>query len=415
MRPTRVFFLVVLLNQLLPGLASGQVKNGTSGGTTTPATPATPSSWSSSAIESEMLALGGMDHIAVAVAGRVCGMNGIQDDTTIIIYDQPSFSSLQAYEAFVANAKTVSAGYRTLVPSTTLQSRLRDLAAEHRAEHEAGAAGRPREEERALDRHLSTLWQHNILTLDAFSGIDPFSDATSLLSAIAIGSNTENASTLSIPDSAMAIALTRELKRTTNCKTKDVTIIYPPLFGKSSTSDYSAADIQVEIQKLNDVRKVAHEFVAAQRRPELTSDLKEIDTLYDNFMNSLVQVNSQTGAVGSSSVIQGYRLAVLLAGREKSELSPAKPPALVLLASVVAAGGTQHTHKNIWTALWSGDKITYSGGVAVEVGVWNAKSKSPIYSDVLRFRAPFTTVQAPADLTGVDLGDNLTNSPQPTP
>jgi hypothetical protein len=93
----------------------------------------------------------------------------------------------------------------------------------------------------------------------------------------------------------------------------------------------------------------------------------------------------------------------------------ATPPAYVLLASIVAAGGTQHTHKNIWTALWSGDKITYSGGIAVEVGLWNAGSKVPIYADLLRFRAPFRAIKDPSNLTGVDSGDNLSNSDQPTP
>jgi hypothetical protein len=105
-------------------------------------------------------------------------------------------------------------------------------------------------------------------------------------------------------------------------------------------------------------------------------------------MNSLIQVNAGTGALGSSSVIQGYRLARLLAGQEKTTAGPETPPALVLLASIVAAGGTQHTHKNIWTALWSGDNITYSGGIAVEVGLWTVRSRVPIYADVLRFRAP---------------------------
>jgi hypothetical protein len=398
----RSFLVAVLLSHLLVGFATAQTKPGGTGGTPAPATttPAASSS-SSSAIESDMFALGGMDHIAVAIAGKVCGMDAVAVGTTIVVYDQNSFASLQAYEAFVANSKVVSAGYRTLVPANILQSKLKAAAIEHRAEHGA-------------DPHLSELWQQNIVALDALSGIDPFSDATSLLSAIAIASNTENASTLSIPDSAMAMALTRELKRTGNCKTHDVTIIYPPLFGKSSTSDYSAADIQIEIQKLNDIRKAAHEYVAEQKKTELTNDLKDIDTLYTNFMNSLIQVNSQTGALGSSSVIQGYRLAVLLAGREKTETAPAKPPALVLLATIVAAGGTQHTHKNIWTALWSGDKITYSGGLAVEVGLWTAKSQSPLYADVLRFRVPFGKVKAPSDLTGVDSGDNLP-PPPPTP
>ena len=82
-------------------------------------------------------------------------------------------------------------------------------------------------------------------------------------------------------------------------------------------------------------------------------------------------------------------------------------PAFVLLASVVNAGGTQHNHKTLWTALTTGDKITYSGGVVVNAFLWSAGSSSPVYVDVLRYRAPFSKIKSPGDVSGLDSGDNL--------
>ena len=40
----------------------------------------------------------------------------------------------------------------------------------------------------------------------------------------------------------------------------------------------------------------------------LTAALTDIDGLYDSFINSLLQVNSSTGVIGSAAVIQGYQL-----------------------------------------------------------------------------------------------------------
>ena len=279
---------------------------------------------------------------------------------------------------------------------------------------------------------------------------------------MAIASNTENPGQVTVPDSAMAVALTHEIKA--DCQHKFM-IVYPPMFGNSSASDYSSADIQMAIQSLNDLRSVALKSVSTGNQaflksypeqstvvkattkgksatdqtvdtttdqtalapvstdPVLTTALTDINGLYDSFMNSLLQTNPATGMTGSASVIQGYRLAKLLKGTQCAEgdkdvdgkcPSATDPfpmwkqkPAFVLLASVVNAGGTQHNHKTLWTALTTGDKITYSGGVVVNAFLWSAGSSSPVYVDVLRYRAPFSKIKSPGNVSGLDSGDNL--------
>jgi hypothetical protein len=112
---------------------------------------------------------------------------------------------------------------------------------------------------------------------------------------------------------------------------------------------------------------------------------------------------------------------MLLAGQDKVEELPktdeheaipekaAVPKAYVLLASFVAAGGTERVHKTFWTALSTGDKITYSGGCVVNVSLWRAGSNSPIYADVLRYRVPFSKMnpKPSSGMDGVASGDNL--------
>ena len=380
--------------------ASSQAKKGGAqpapAGAITPSATAAPSS--SGPFESQMLAFGGLDLIAANIARTVCGK--VADGSTIVIYDQTAFSSIQAYEAFVANAKVLYASYKTLIPPPV----------------------QPTEEENTYGLGLS-------------STVDPFADATALLSAIAVGSNSETPGSITIPDSAMAIALTNQLENADSCKKKNLAIIYPPLFGKASSSDYSSADIQSEIKKLDYVRKRAqasvdklNEDFIEKHKPMttgdtvLTSALTDVNGLYDAFMNSLLQISSSTGTIGSASVIQGYQLAMLLRGPKENnkdkegtnvkgddgkDIAVYPHPAYVVLASITNAGGTMHDHKNLWTALWSGDKITYSGGLVVDVALWTSSDAKPLYVNVLRYRAPFKNIADPANTDHVGDGDNL--------
>lgn len=366
------------------------------------AAPATPAPSSSAAIESQMIAYGGLDHIASAVAAAVCSKIDPTTSSTVVIYDQASFASLQSYEAFIANAAAMVSLYETLLSpddKKTLNKQLNDSAlAAHPARPHPRAIG--------------------------LSGtIDPFSDATALLSAIAVASNSETPGSIAIPDSAVAVAIARELTVSTPCASKKLKIIYPPLFGNSSTTDFSSADIQSNLQTVQDVRDFAVHAVSNENtkwmtdnkitqsgNPVLTAALTDVNGLYDSFVNSLLTVNSSTGNVGSASVIQGYQLANVLAGPSQPNGSFTHP-AFILLASVLSAGGTERDHKSFWTALGSGDKITYSGGVIVNVALWHSDDKAPIYSKLLRYRAPFSNVSDPSDKSNVTIGDNLSATP----
>jgi hypothetical protein len=119
--------------------------------------------------------------------------------------------------------------------------------------------------------------------------------------------------------------------------------------------------------------------------------------MYDNFMNALLQVNSSSGAVGSGAIEQGYQLATVLAGPidQDKEVPTYSHPAYTLLASVLSAAGTMRDHKTLWTALTSGDKITFSGGLIVNVALWKNNDQIPMYATILRYRVPFSNVGDP--------------------
>ncbi len=475
------FLLLAALLITSVGVASSQGKKGAGAAAASPASSASaapaPSSGSSAAIEAQMLAYGGLDHISSSIAKTVCGklstdataqvqeaekqhedalkllnaadqqkalaaantaLNLARSKTpTVVIFDQASFASLQSYEAFIANAKVIVSLYRTLLSDKgnnskeALDAKLKGIVEAQQTPTVANKG--------ALQPRI------------AFSSsIDPFSDATALLSAIAVSSNTESPGAIVIPDSAMAVALTRDLTNGAGpCQGKIPTVIYPPLFGPSSASDFSSADIAADLQTLHEVRDFVIHAVGTENDtwiamhqpagtlpgakpsgttppattpqgttppgggaaptadPILSAALTDVNGMYDSFMNSLLQPNSTSGAPGSASVIQGYQLANVLAGPRTAVGDTFYNPAYILLASILSAGGTELDHKTLWTNLSSGDKITYSGGVIVNVALWKSNGKTPLYYDLLRYRVPFSNVKAPTDLTGVTKGDNL--------
>lgn len=353
---------------------------------------------SSGAFEPQMLAFGGLNLVAANIANTVCSKT--PNNSTIVIYDQSAFASIQAYEAFIANLRVIAASYNNLIPTPP----------------------KPSTEDKTYG-------------IGASSTIDPFSDATSLLSAIAVSSNIETPSSFTISDSSVALALAKSFDDNSTCKSRIDGLIYPPLFGSGSSSDYSSAYIQKELRKLNLFRRRARETLQAQNEdylknhpkttatgdPILNSAFSDVNGLYDTFINSLLQVNPSSGSTGSAAVIQGYQLAVVLRGAQQvqkdkdgkdvkdAEGNPVMvyKPAYILLASIASDGGTVHDHKSFWTALGSGDKITYSGGLVVNVALWRSSDKKPIYADVLRYRTPFDQLDSPTNTTNVNKSDNL--------
>jgi hypothetical protein len=446
-------FCVWLLAAIILGVsadqASGQGKKTPSAAAASAtASAAAPAASSSAAIESQMLAFGGLDDIANAISVETCSRifrNGSGDEQTVVIFDQASFANIQAYQGFIANAMALKSLYYSLLqtdeydkveacgksaiekrsqlfPNSEEAQAVKQKKARAQAEADAKRkaacaaaekAGQPCLEPRAIGLSPS---------------IDPFSDATSLLSAIAVSSNSESPGSIVIPDSAMAVAFTNQMQQHCSSDARKLTIIYPPLFGKASVSDISPSDIQSVLQELHDIRSCViqrldernDEWVQRQPSapkgaagaqapapgpspPAVTSDpittpaLTDANGMYDSFMNSLFQVNSSTGAVGSGAIEQGYQLATALAGpmdQDKTEATYSHP-AYILLASILSAGGTMRDHKTLWTALSTGDKITFSGGLVVNVALWQANSKMPVYAGILRYRVPFSDVANP--------------------
>lgn len=145
------------------------------------------------------------------------------------------------------------------------------------------------------------------------------------------------------------------------------------------------------MQKNKDYNKLYHNdktTASPTVDPVYNAALNDLNGLYDSLMNSLFQVNSTTGVIGSAAVVQGLALAQLVSGYAGAG-QPAGVKPYILLATVVSAGGTMEDHKSFWTNLYRGDHIKYSGGVIVSTALWRSGDAAPTYADVLVGRADF--------------------------
>jgi hypothetical protein len=97
-----------------------------------------------------------------------------------------------------------------------------------------------------------------------------------------------------------------------------------------------------------------------------------------------------------ASLAQGYKLLDALSGKN----------AYLLFVEGTAAGGTQRIRKNLFTNIFSGDLIRYSGGAIVTYGLLDLESAQIVGANVYRYVIPYSTITRPTDIGKSVPGDN---------
>lgn len=385
--------------------AMAQKKGGGSPAASSSPASASPSASGASAsnapVEVEWLAYSALDRILQKVADFSC--NSHTHNFRVVILDPPSLQALQAYDSFYAQAESLNSTFVDMAPKS-------------------GAGG----------------------------GIDDFADITGAVSAAAVATTSETSYNFTVQDPTAAIVLLSKLHQKTKsegCKkayyagvygVSDVTtaqttaLVYKanPQEGKETVPKELPSVLQelanLAITRAEVLRSILAlpgapvnprtckaTATAVQGAPAGTtavssqdpcvSAFNNLDGTYNSFLTALSTPNSTTGQPAVSSAKQGYRLRALL-----QTASPTKP-VLGIYLSVAAAGGTQQDRKNLLTALFTGDWIRYSGGVSVNVIVFEVAGKQSqiLFSDLVRYRTPLTKIKAPSDDKELNKGDNL--------
>jgi hypothetical protein len=341
--------------------------------------------------ETEMLAYGGMNQLSESVAQRTCKIVPKTEDNspTVIIFDQGSFQNLQAWQSFLTTVRILEKAYSTL---------LRPDVAE-----------------------LVVMPKQHGGMLAAFSILGG-ADLAALITALS-SSTTNTASTFTIQDSSMAVSLLHQMSEDKDCK--GFSVIYYPLFGgyaDPTKASERITDALVNVNKLRNYIQLNVPF-SSNNDPRYLS-FADLNTQYDQLIKSVLPSGSSSTAQGSPSQTGGPtsnsgpastspsagggQMSIsLVQGAELNDLLE-NDDTYVLYADIVAAGGTQRDRKNVIT-LVTGDWISYSGGLIVNVALVNSKTAQLLFADTLRYRTANQHLSKPAESAYIEhakAGDN---------
>jgi hypothetical protein len=227
------------------------------------------------------------------------------------------------------------------------------------------------------------------------------------------------------PPSASVLAGQKQLFKATLADGSSPQVTWSLPFGPGSisadgtytapTSVTSAQRVVVQAVSKTDATKFGIAIVTVGNSSLANTDarfsiLQDLNTQYDLLFASLLGASSVatanvagTAPAGITSLAQGADLGMRL-GRHNT---------YVLYADVLAAGGTQIDRKNLLTVLFTGDWISYSGGLVVNVALTETDDNSLIFADTLRYRTapwpPWGTMRHPERSKKVEktnAGDN---------
>jgi len=328
--------------------------------------------------ESQMLAYAALDQVASAIATQVRAKVQ-EDNSTIIIYDPSSFATIQSYRGFLQGVKILEKAYEGLMSEE-----------EHLSRSTNSKFQQMKPEFRKKIREL------NEITDPDLSANLPLSLST-LITQYAGASTVESPANTIIPTSGIAANLANRLKGAFGDK---LTVVYPMFMMPESPPD--SEDLGNDVEKLMELKRIVGEAIFEREIADATKDAAAIDykdtnSLLTQFLTNYFTKDPNTGLSGIVTVAQGHTLLSFVR----------KPNTYVLYAEVIAAGGTLRDRKNLFTNLFSGDLISYSGGAVIAVALVKSTESTLRLADALRYRTPFTRIRKPRNAPATSVGDNL--------
>jgi len=328
--------------------------------------------------ETEMEAYGAVNQLSESIAGQVCH-DLANTSATVVIFDPASFQNVVAWQSFSATATALKAAYESLLTQGEVDGLFPPPAA---GAPPAGPFNR-------------------MATIPVTSA----SDLAGLITALA-SSTTNSASTFTIQDSTMAVSLAHQFQRFQNAKKCNVDVKYYPLFGSYvDLTDYNRAVLDAfgDLNKLRRYIQHSNTFTTGSTDPKYLL-FYDLNSQYDSLLKSIsglsqnqggqqqgggqnTPANGPANGAPTSAPSSGAGLMSLAQGAALNKLLT-QDTTFVLYADVVAAGGTQRDRKNIFTLI-TGDWISYSGGVIVNVALIHSADTSLALADTLRYRTGY--------------------------
>ena len=431
--------LLIVIALVVPADGSAQKKGGAAAASTTPTAASAPGGSASSApVEVEWLAYSSLDKVLDKLSTFTCGQSVAKTDgAKVVILDPPAIQALQAYDSFYAQAESLIGAFTDMAPTSGAGGSVDDFADITGAVSAAAVAstsetsssftiqdptaaivllGKLRKSTNPAS--CKSAYYAGIYTLPAISkrpkNVDaqlykaPPADASAEDKEAKLTKQADTKKLLTVPEELDALATARRqtlltILGTIKNSSPFVCRATPTLI---AGMNQPAAQAQGAIQPARPQPGAPATPTAISAQDPCVTAFNNLDATYNSFLTALSTPNSTTGQQFVSAAKQGYYLRALLKGATD------QAPVLGIYLSMAASGGTQQDRKNLLTAVFTGDWIRYSGGVSVNIIVFEeagkgSKNSQVLFADLVRFRTPLTTINAPSDKSGLNAGDNL--------
>jgi hypothetical protein len=454
-RALSVFLIVVLATVSVASAQGGNKGGGAGGGGSANQSSPSGGGGGNAPFESIMLAYGALDQAMHALARRTCllaqQVDAREDPPLIVIADQASLANLSAYDAFDRTSRFLTSTYRAMIPPPSAFTFLTAALGGAPANASLGvnsAAGITQNDYIQIDQEQMLVTSSplgNVVTVQraqngtpiaphsaftqvvdltqlnaappevatpaaAGGGGDTFSDITNAVAAVLVAGNAESGSTITIQDASAALTLSDHLLQEPGCANAE--IVYPGVYGTST----SLTDFNRALDSVINTRQRALAALSTIPLPNGQGALplrltafNSVDAIFSQFSQSWLAANSTTGLSAFTPIVQGYGLRQkLTVVRNPGFTSRVQRQIYMVYVNVAAAGATLQDRKNAITALTTGDWIRYSGGVVINSMIFRQTANPPLlFSDVLRYRSPLTTIHKPIREDSTHFGDNL--------
>ena len=420
-------------------------------GSSTPAASSSPSASAPSSqgaaasnapLEVEMLSYGALDQILGKVSHYACGQHFMNGGTNplfnkILVLDSPTLQNLQAYDTFYANAEALKSSFNAMTGqqgagggfdvfaditnavaavaiatttessfSFTIQDPSAAIALLHHLQFEDSAA-------------CKKAYYGGVYTINEIQGVtvngQPLNTVSQELSDLAttraltlqyvVGQHVPTPAAGTVPCLAVKAVATGVI---TGGTTTGATTTGGVTTGGTTTGGVTTGGTTTGGITTGGTTTGGSPVLTVNPQDPCIAAFNNIDTTYNSFLAGLSTPSATTGTPGIAQILQGYRLRGLFQKGTESD------PILGIYLNVAAAGGTQQDRKNLLLSLFYGDLIRYSGGVSINVIVFQiAGNQSKIlFSDLLRYRTPLKQISKPKGYNGAgSAGDNLEDLP----
>ena len=284
-------------------------------------------------IESKLLVFQSSGEVAETIAQEILQVSGESDLRSIVVYSQREFAKVNGYRLYNSIRKGLVAAYKDagIKLETQKSGGIRELGSEPNALQTSTTVLK------SVAELLSYFRSEDVISPNDYTPTSQNFLVAQLVSALQ--------------------------------KKKSTIKLYAPSIYLMNF-EQSSNPIEVFLSELNDLATLKSKALNQMNQigdPQKIQRLAQLNNQADLILNLLkeadTQIDSQKPEAGAAS--HGSQIFQLIQGAQISELLNSRDKR-VLVVDLLASGGSTRTRRSLFTTIFTGQSVSYSGGVAVQ-------------------------------------------------